>query len=70
VTAAAEVLNVSQPTLWTLLNAKASISPEMAVRLSQAIGSTPGFSLRLQMQYDLAQVEQRADSILVNPVPA
>lgn len=69
VTDAARVLNVSRPTLSTLLNGRSGVSPEMAVRLSKAIGSTPGFWLRLQMQYDLAQVEQRADSILVNPIP-
>lgn len=70
VTRAAAALNVSRPALSNLLNGKAGISPEMAVRLSKVIGSTPGFWLRLQMNYDLAQVEQRADSIVVNPLPA
>ncbi len=42
----------------------------MAVRLSKVIGSTPGFWMRLQMNYDLALVEQRADAIVVNPLPA
>jgi addiction module HigA family antidote len=68
VTDAAKALNVSRPTLSTLINGKAGISPEMAVRLSKVIGSTPAFWLRLQMNYDLAQVEQRADRILVNPL--
>ena len=70
VTRAAAALNVSRPALSNLLNGKAGISPEMAVRLSKVIGSTPGFWLRLQMNYDLAKVEQRADSIVVNPLPA
>ena len=70
VTDAARILNVSRPTLSTLLNERSGVSPEMAVRLSKAIGSTPGFWLRLQMNYDLAQVERRADTILVNPIPA
>ena len=70
VTDAARILNVSRPTLSALLNGRSGISPEMAVRLSKAIGSTPGFWLRLQLNYDLAQVEQRADSIQVNPIPA
>jgi addiction module HigA family antidote len=69
VTGAAAALNASRPALSNLLNAKAGISPEMAVRLSKVIGSTPGFWMRLQMQYDLAQVEQRADSIVVKPLP-
>lgn len=68
VTGAAKMLNVSRPTLSSLINGKAGISPEMAVRLSKAIGSTPGFWLRLQMNYDLAQVERRADKIIVNPI--
>ena len=70
VTDAARVLNVSRPTLSALLNGRSGISPEMAVRLSKAIGSTPGFWLRLQLNYDLAQVELRVDSIQVNPIPA
>lgn len=69
VTAAAKAINVARPTLSNLLNEKAGISPEMAVRLSKVIGSTPGFWLRLQMNYDLAQVEERADSIVVKPLP-
>jgi len=70
ITAAAGALNVSRPALSNLLNGKAGISPEMAVRLSKVIGSTPGFWLRLQMNYDLARVEEQADSIVVKPLPA
>jgi addiction module HigA family antidote len=70
VTDAAHMLNVSRPTLSSLLNGRSGISSEMAVRLSKTIGSTPGFWMRLQMNYDLAQIEQRADSIIVNPLPA
>jgi addiction module HigA family antidote len=60
---------VSRSALSNLLNEKAGISPEMAVRLSKGIGSTAGFWMRLQMNYDLAQVEQRADLIVVNSLP-
>ncbi len=63
------MLNVARPTLSNLLNGHAGISPEMAVRLSKAVGSTPGFWLRLQMNYELAQVEQRTDTIAVTPLP-
>ena len=69
VTDAAAVLNVARPTLSNLINGHAGVSPEMAVRLSKAVGSTPGFWLRLQMNYELAQVEQRADEIEVHPPP-
>lgn len=70
VTDAAHMLNVSRPTLSSLLNGGSGVSGEMAVRLSKTIGSTPGFWMRLQMNYDLAHVEQRADSIIVNPLPS
>ncbi|NER48522.1 MAG: HigA family addiction module antidote protein [Symploca sp. SIO1A3] len=69
VTSAADVLNVARPTLSNLINGKANLSPEMAVRLSKTIGSTPAFWMRLQLNYDLAEVESRADTIIVKPMP-
>jgi addiction module HigA family antidote len=51
-----------------VITGNASISPEMAVRLSKTIGSTPGFWMRLQMNYDLAKVERRMDMIEVRPL--
>ena len=60
VTRAAEGLGVTRQALNNLVNGKAGISPEMAVRLAKAFGSTPGFWLRLQLNYDLAQVRQDA----------
>lgn len=72
VTKGAKVLGVSRQALNNLVNGKAGISPEMAVRLSKAFGSTPEAWLRLQMAYDLAQVLQREGEItvtrVVNPV--
>ena len=68
-TAAAAMLSVARPTLSNLINGHAGISPEMAVRLAKAGGWTPGFWLRLQVNYELAEVEQRADTIDVNPLP-
>jgi antitoxin HigA-1 len=67
VTHAAAGLGVSRKTLSLLLNGHAGISPEMAVRLSQAFGRTPEGWLQLQMQYDLAQIRQQADRIQVTP---
>ncbi len=66
VTHAAQVLGVTRPTVSKLINGRASISPEMAVRLAKAFGSTPEFWLRLQLNYDLAQVNARADEIKVS----
>ncbi len=67
VTDAAHMLNVSRPTLSGLLDERSGISGEMAVRLSKIVGSTPEFWMRLQLNYDLAQVEAHADSRVVNP---
>ncbi len=65
VTAGAKVLGVSRQTLNNLVNGKAGISPEMAIRLSKAFGSTPEMWLRLQMAYDLALVRQHESEIIV-----
>ena len=65
VTDAAKVLGVTRPTISKLVNGRASLSPEMAIRLSKAFGSTPEFWLRLQLNYDLAQIKARADEIKV-----
>jgi addiction module HigA family antidote len=67
ITAAAQALHVSRPALSNLINGHASLSPEMAVRLAKAVDSTPGFWMRLQLNYDLAQVERRVDTIEVSP---
>jgi plasmid maintenance system antidote protein VapI len=53
--------------LSLLLTGHAGISPEMAVRLSKAFGRTPEGWLQLQMQYDLAQISQKAEQIQVSP---
>jgi addiction module HigA family antidote len=65
VTEAAKVLGVTRTTVSKLINGRSAVSPEMAVRLSKAFGSTPAFWLQLQTNYDLAQVTAKADSIHV-----
>lgn len=62
---AAAALGVSRPHLSNLLNEKAAITPEMAIRLSKAFGNYADFWLRLQRQYDLAQAMKTADKIRV-----
>jgi addiction module HigA family antidote len=64
---AAKILGVARQTLNNLVNAKGGISPEMAIRLSKAFGSTPDFWLRLQFDFDLAQVRAREHEIDVKP---
>jgi antitoxin HigA-1 len=68
VTKGAEVLGVTRQALNNLVNGKSGISPEMAVRLSKAFGGSPDVWLRMQMEYDLAQVERTASKIHVRRV--
>lgn len=65
VTEAAKVLGVSRQALNNLVNEKSGISPEMAIRLSKAFGSTAQTWLRMQSAHDLAKALQRADEIVV-----
>ncbi len=53
VTAAAEALGVTRKTLSAILNGRAGISPEMALRLSIAFDTSPESWLNQQSQYDL-----------------
>jgi addiction module HigA family antidote len=66
VTAAAKGLGVSRKALSELLNGHSGISPEMAIRLSKAFGGSAESWLRQQMQYNLVQVQKKAESINVN----
>ncbi len=65
ITDAAKALNVSRQALNNLVNKKSGISPEMAVRLSKVFNGSPEFWMRLQLQYDLAQIERNASKIVV-----
>ncbi len=58
ITEAAKALGVTRQALNNLVNGKAGISPEMAVRLSKAFGGSPEMWLRLQVNFDLAQLPQ------------
>lgn len=60
VTEAAEGLGVSRNQLSMLINGRAGISPDMAVRLAKAFGGKAETWLALQMQYDLWHAQQRA----------
>jgi antitoxin HigA-1 len=70
VTAAAEALGVSRKTLSGILNGRGGISPEMAVRLSIAFGTSAESWLNQQTQYDLWHVEQRRKKLRVAKLAA
>jgi addiction module HigA family antidote len=65
VTAAAVGLGVSRQQLNNILSGRNAITPEMAVRLEKAIGSTADHWLRLQTNYDLAEVRRRETELHV-----
>lgn len=58
VTQAADALQVSRVTLSKILNGKGGISADMALRLSQWLGTSPDLWLGMQNQYDLWQASQ------------
>jgi antitoxin HigA-1 len=68
-TDAAKRLGVTRQTLSRVINGRTSLSPEMAVRVSKAFGSTVEHWMRMQMAYDLAAVEKTAKSIKVKRFP-
>src|ERR1700687_5434984 len=59
VTAGAKVLGVSRQALNNVVNGKSGISPEMAIRLSKAFGSTPETWLRMQVAYALPAARKK-----------
>ncbi len=70
ITEAAEALGVSRNTLSAILNGRAGISPEMAIRLSKAFGTSAESWLNQQMQYDLWQAEKTVGNIKVKRLSA
>jgi len=70
VTAAAKALGVSRKTLSGILNGRAGISPEMAVRLSIAFDTTAESWLNQQVQYDLWRAEQKRKKLKVRRLAA
>ena len=65
VTRAAKGLGVTRQTLSDLVNGRAGVSVEMAVRLSKAFGSSPETWLGMQMAYDLWHARDSVEQITV-----
>jgi addiction module HigA family antidote len=65
VTEGAKVLGITRQALNNVVNGKAAISPEMAVRLAKAFGSTAETWLRMQLAYDLAAARKDESRIKV-----
>lgn len=65
VSRAAEILKVRRATLSDLLLGKASLTPEMALRIEKAFGPDMDQLLRMQLAYDVAHVRKRSRGIAV-----
>jgi addiction module HigA family antidote len=65
VTDAAKILHVSRPTLSGLLNAKANLSGDMALRFEKAFGVDMDTLMRMQNSYDIARTRSHEKKIHV-----
>jgi len=65
VTDGAKALGVTRQALNNLVNEKAGISPDMAIRLEKAFGSPADMWLRLQLAFELAEARKREGAIVV-----
>lgn len=65
VTKAAEILGVRRATLSDLLNSRASLSPEMALRVEKAFGVSMDMLLRMQAWHDASQMRAKESEIKV-----
>ena len=65
ITTASRILGVTRPALSKLLNGRASLSPEMALRFEKAFGLKMDTLLRMQTSYDIAQARKAANKIKV-----
>ncbi len=57
--ALAEALGVSRQTMAAILNARAGVSPEMALRLAEAFDTTADFWIAMQRNYDLYKAKKK-----------
>ena len=70
ITAAAVALGVTRPALSALVNERAALSPDMAIRIDKAFGVSMETLLRMQNSYDIAQAKSREGEIRVVPYVA
>jgi addiction module HigA family antidote len=67
ITKTAEILGVRRATLSDLVNEKAALSPEMALRLEKAFNLNMDTLMQMQAWYDVANMRERAGEINVEP---
>jgi antitoxin HigA-1 len=64
VTDAAAALGVTRVSLWRVMNGKAGVSAEMAVRLGKWLGTGPDVWINMQAQYELWKAEQALKTVV------
>jgi len=65
VTESAKILGVTRPALSALLNGRAALSPEMALRIEKAFGPKMDTLLRMQTAYEIAEARDREGDIKI-----
>jgi antitoxin HigA-1 len=63
---AAQGLDVTRQQLHNVITGRSRVTPEMAIRLEKAIGSTADTWLRMQANFDLAKARKRSGNIIVS----
>ena len=67
VTEAADVLGITRPALSALINERAHLSPDMAIRIEKAFGVSMDTLMRMQNSFDIAQARKREGQINIAP---
>src|SRR5437016_1564098 len=64
---AARALGVRRATLSSVINARAALSPDLALRIEKAFGPKVDLMLRIQAAYDAAVIRKHAKDIKIKP---
>jgi len=67
ITEVADMLKVSRQALSNIVNERADVSPEMALRIATVFGGTPDIWLRLQLKYDLEKATEKVKKLKLTP---
>jgi addiction module HigA family antidote len=67
ITEVASMLKVSRQALSNIINQKADVSPEMALRISTVFGGSPDIWLKLQSKYDLDKAAKKISGFKFTP---
>lgn len=70
ITEVADMLKVSRQTISNIVNEKADISPEMALRIARVFGGSPDIWMRLQAKHDLEIAAEKIRRFRLQPYHA